>query len=106
MILPSKLSLPLLVAFLLVLLLAACVTDPETAARIASDLQKAVDKGIISEDQKKLLLESLTKGNTAGIWPAIQGFLVDVALPVALSLLGVRAWRGGIKNRKGLAPRA
>jgi len=95
----------LILAGLLVLLLASCITDPETALKIAGDLQKAVDKGIISPEQKKLLLDSFTAGNTSGIWPAIQGFLVDVALPVALSLLGVRAWRGGITKRKGVAPK-
>jgi hypothetical protein len=87
------------------LLLVGCIADPETALKIATDLQKAVDKGIISPDQKKLLLDSFTAGNTSGIWPAIQSFVVDVALPVALSLLGVRAWRGSIVKRKGVAPK-
>jgi hypothetical protein len=87
------------------LILFGCITDPETALKIATDLQKAVDKGIISPDQKKLLLDSFTAGNTSGIWPAIQSFLVDVVVPVGLSLLSVGAWRGGIKNRKGVAPK-
>lgn len=103
MILPSKLS--LLVAFLLVLLLAACVTDPETTKLISAIFQKGVDNGIISEKQRDLMLQLSTAGDTSGVWPFLKE-AIRTAVDVALALLSVRAWRGGIKNRKGLAPRA
>ncbi len=40
-------------------------------------------------------------------WRGLLVYAIEnVVVPVVLSLLGVRAWRGPITNRKGLPPKA
>jgi hypothetical protein len=58
-------------------------------------------QGKITMEQANTLKEAAAAAMGTGEWPNLLMGLAQTGLDVALALLGVRMWRGGINTRKG-----
>lgn len=79
----------------LTLLVGCSGMSPEAKAELAAQVADLVSKGIISSKQAELIL------NQGAGWEEVAISIGSAVGSIALSLLGVRAWRGGIQSRKG-----
>lgn len=77
--------------------LTSCMSSmtPEQKAELAKQVADLVEKGIISTEQARLILE-----DGAG-WEDVLLQLGTAAASIIGSLLGVRFWRGSVNNRNG-----
>lgn len=77
--------------------LTSCVSSmtPEQKAELAKQVADLVEKGIISTEQAKLIL------NDGAGWQDVAAQLGTAAVSIVGALLGVRFWRGSVNNRNG-----
>ncbi len=95
-----SLALLALVAFVLLALTACNALSHEQQGAIGAVLTDMLHEGKLTPQQYEALLGALQTGN----WQNVIDVAVEVGAAVVLSLLGVRAWRGPITARRGIAP--
>lgn len=78
-------------------LLTSCSLSPEQRAAFTDTMQEMVANGQITQDQFNAIMSAVA----AGDWQQVRDIGVSTALGIGGSLLGVRAWRGGVNARKG-----
>lgn len=94
-------TLLLLLSALVLLALAACNTlTPDQQGAIGTVLGDMYREGKLTADQYQALLSALQTGRM----DQLIEIATEVGAAVVLSLLGVRAWRGPIMARRGVAP--
>ena len=90
-------------ALVVVISLAACNTlTPDQQSAIGTVLGDMYRDGKLTGDQYQALLQALQTGRV----DQLISIATEVGAAIVLSLLGVRAWRGPITARRGVAPGA
>lgn len=89
-----------LVASVLLVLTACNALSPGQQDAVGAVLGDMLRDGRLTQQQYEALLAALQTGN----WQHVTDTAIEVGASVVLALLGVRAWRGPINARRGVAP--
>lgn len=92
--------LPVALAVALLILCACNALSPGQQDAVGAVLGDMLRDGRLTQQQYEALLGALRTGN----WQAVTDTAIEVGASVVLALLGVRAWRGPITARRGIAP--
>lgn len=75
-------------------------SSPQVTETLNTALDTLVFNGTLTMEQKQAILDALKGGQFSEILITAG----QIILSVVGSLLGVGLWRGGVNNRKGVAP--
>lgn len=89
---------------LLLFLLASCAQwslSPDKKAELQKTYAAMLAENKITSSQYQALMDALEHGSPGA---EFLGDALQTIMGIGLSLLGVRVWRGGVDNRKGVLP--